>query len=296
MSKNEKKKIKVLRVTQLDAQRIDSRAFTILKDFLVESLKQEPFTFLLHFEPELSACLQFVLWNFSIRKNGKNIGQRMLGTEFVNLQSKEGTLTNRQTYSFVVYIFIQWLRNREHFFVRLMRRLLKIGDDGTGSCRIQKMFTYMETVSTVLYYVNLIAFIQRCDYVSVLQRCVQLKHVYTGKPYPRYIDYKYMRKEMVWENVTQTIMCLIPLVNFHRITFLFNSWFSRRSREVEDVDCNSMKCGICEEEASNPYQIVDCLHVYCYFCLQTNKVDGEIQCYICGINSTAFRPVVFKVS
>jgi len=296
MSKNEKRKLKVLRVTQLDAQQIDNRVFTLLKDFLVESLKQEPFTSLLHFEPELSACLQLVLWNFSIRKNGKNIGQRMLGTEFVNPLSKEGDLTNRQTYSFVVYILIQWVKNREHFFVNLMRKWLKVNDSDVGGCPIQKMFTYIETASRVLYYINLIAFIQRCDYVSILQRCVQLKHVYTGNPYPRYIDYEYMRKEMVWENVTQTIMCVIPLVNFRRISLFFNSWFARKNRGMESVGSDSLKCGICKEVASNPYQIEECLHIYCYFCLQTNKVNGEIQCQFCGVTSNAFQPVIFKVS
>ncbi|XP_066928007.1 peroxisome biogenesis factor 2-like [Clytia hemisphaerica] len=289
MSKNEKQeKYKVLRVTQLDAEQIDSSIFSLLKDSLVNSLKAEPFCKLLNFEPELSVSLQAVLWYFSVYKHGKTVGQNMLGTELVGVNGRK--INNIQCYGLLFAIFIQWFKNRESLWVKLMD---KMDLNGTSLMRI---FKYIESCSEIIVYVNMLLFLTSGNHVSVIERCLNLKHVYTNKPYPRYIDYDYIRKEMVWDTTTKTMLCLLPLINFKKISYHLNRFFNSKKLILKDDNTEvhlSMSCCLCNETLTNPYQ-VGCPHWYCYYCLMANFIDGSFTCILCGMVTETFKPVIFQ--
>ena len=159
-----------------------------------------------------------------------------------------------------------------------------------------RIFKYVESCSEIVVYVNTLLFLTSGNYVSVIERCLNLKHVYTGKPYPRYIDYAYIRKEMVWDATTKTILCLLPLINFKKISYHLSRVFNSRELALKDnntdVDSN-MCCCLCKEMPTNPYQ-VGCSHWYCYYCLMANLIDGSFTCVVCGMVTETFEPVIFS--
>ena len=293
MSKNEKqKKLKVLRVTQFDAEQIDDSIFNTLKNFLIDSLKGDNLSWILNFEPELSTCLHILLWYLSVHKLGKTIGQSMLGTEY-NKQHGS-TIDNNQKKTFLVYIFIKWLRNRETVVLKIVEKYLK-PLKGNHSVQLSKIFKYAELLTNIMVYVNMLQFLRTGDHISIMERCLQLCHVYTGKPYPRYIDYSYIRKEMMWEAITQTVLCVLPLINFKQLFIYFNNLWWRPKKNKSRDSIMEMKCQICELVPTNPYQN-GCYHLFCYYCMMVNTVDGFFTCQVCGHASAELGPANFVPS
>ena len=284
MSKNEKQKLKVLRVTQFDAEQIDNSVFSSLKNFLIDSLKGDHLSWILNYEPELSTCLQLLLWYLSIQKLGKTIGQSMLGTEFT---SQHGSITKNQKKAFLVCVFIKWLSNRESFVLKSVEKYIKPLEGGQ-TATLSKIFKYAELLSNIMVYVNMLQFLRTGDHNSITERCLQLRHVYTGKPYPRYIDYSYIRKEMMWEAITQTVLCVLPLINFKRFFIHLTRLWQQRKEKSGDFRME-MKCQICEEIPTNPYQN-GCCHLYCYFCMMVNSVNNSFTCQVCGNVSSNLVP------
>lgn len=283
MSKNEKPKLKVLRVTQFDAEQIDNSIFNILKSLLVDSFKGDRLSWILNYEPELSTCLQLVLWYLSVQKLGKSIGQSMLGTE---LNNQNGSIADRQKKGFLIFVFLKWFRSRESFFVKLFEMM---NTNHGKSVNLFKIFKRLEVLSDIFVYVNMLQFVRTGDHVSITERCLQLRHVYTGKPYPRYIDYSYIRKEMMWESITQTVLCILPLINFRKIVIVFTRLLkSHKKGEIEESK-TKIECKICMEVATNPYQN-GCSHLFCYYCLMVNTDDGSFQCQVCGNLSSYLFP------
>lgn len=290
MSKNEKqKKLKVLRVTQFDAEQINNSIFNSLKNFLIDSLKSDNLSWILNYEPELSTCLQVLLWYLSVHKLGKTIGQSMLGTEYINQHGS--TIRNNQKNIFLVYIFMKWLRSRESLVLKIFEKYLKSLKSGS-SVSLSKIFKYAELFFNMMIYVNMLQFLRTGDHISIMERCLQLGHVYTGKPFPRYIDYSYIRKEMIWEAITQTVLCILPLINFKRFFIYFNNLRQWQNKKKSEDSIMEIKCQICDLIPTNPYQN-GCCHLYCYYCIMVNSVDSFFTCQVCGHGSIELVPANF---
>ena len=291
MSRNEKQqKLKVLRVTQFDAVQINDSIFNTLKSFLIDSFKADNLSWILNYEPELSTCLRLLLWYLSVHKLGRTIGQSMLGTEYINQHG--ASIGNNQKKTFLVYIFVKWLRNRESSILKIIDKYLKPlkGDD--CSPILSKIFKYADLLTNIMVYVNMLQFLRTGDHISIMERCLQLGHVYTGRPFPRYIDYSYIRKEMMWEATTQTVLCVLPLINFKRFFIYFNNLWQRQKKETSGESFMEMKCQICDLVPTNPYQN-GCCHLYCYYCMMVNSVDSFFTCQVCGHASTELVPANF---
>lgn len=289
MSELKPTKYKVLRVTQLDTEQFDYQMYEMLKTFLFETLKQKPFTVLFKFQPELSAGLRFILWNFTVNKHNKNIGQEILGTEYRNANG--GPMTFKK-YIFGVYVvFLKWLLDRQHFVVKAMELVIST----RKTVYAEKVINSLQTFGQFLALLNFLQFMKSGDHVNFMERMLGWNHVYTNKPTPRYIDYTYKRREMLWAHITDTILCLIPFINFRKIFNIANKLLLKvrnsSQTHAKEFENEEFVCGVCKELPFNPHH-GECDHVYCYYCIQSSlSCAGSFLCSICQFNITQIKPV-----
>lgn len=290
MSQTKNTKYKVLRVTQLDAEQFEYQLYDLLKTFLIDSFKDGPLTVLLNFQSELSAFLRLVLWNFSVKKNNKTIGQDILGTEFQNKNGSATTAVQRHIFGFHVVI-LKWLLDRQEFILKGLEIVMKSREH---IICVEKLLSWLQTFSQFLTLLNFIQFLKTGDHLNLLERLLQLNHVYSRKPTPRYIDYKNKRREMVWENITETILCLMPFINFRKIINIANKAALKitnvqtKKTDKENID---LTCTVCRELSTNPH-CGECGHVYCYYCIQLSLSSaGSFICYNCSFSIVTIKSV-----
>ena len=155
---------------------------------------------------------------------------------------------------------------------------------------------------------NFLMFLLRGRSASLTERVLRLDHVFQEKPAPRYIDYDYMGKELVWQHVGETIISIVPLINFR----LLNRYALQVVRYVrgggggsgggnvgggggvgggDGGTVNDFLCQLCGERATNPYTTGSCRHVFCYYCLQVNvQTDSDFSCPTCGVGVGQMEP------
>jgi len=66
---------------------------------------------------------------------------------------------------------------------------------------------------------------------------------------------------------------LLPLINFRKVkNFLVRNLLRKTTAETgatqQHSDDTYKECVVCAEWPTHPHGIVNCLHVFCYFCLQ----------------------------
>lgn len=284
------KKSVVLRVTQLDAAQLENSVFQILQDELKTSLQNDSLSFLLYVKPELNAILRYILWKLSINKAGITIGQSMFNTEYLYLNQ---SISCRQRYIFgVVTILLPWVKERFSDIIKVFNFLFKANSVIYSPQNIENVYKYIERLLKLLSLINFILFLRYGKRASILERTLQLDHVFSDKPTPRYIDYAYMRKEMLWEATSQTLICLLPFLNVQKLSNTFAKLCRYFRNDVITNHKKLFECAICSEKATNPY-CGNCKHIFCYYCIQVNILyDSGYNCPTCGDVISEIAPTV----
>lgn len=275
----------VLRVTQLDIAQIDTSLFNVLQSEVKLLLEKDSlFVFLLRFEPELNAIIQYIIWKLSTKKNGRTTAQEMFSTEYValgqNMSSRQRDILGFTT------ILLPWVKGRFLNLKNILTRNTQFDID-----LFDNSYVYIETILKILALLNFVIFLRYGKRASILQRLLSLDHVFKDKAVPRYIDYAYMQKELVWDSIVHTLVCIIPYVNFRKLK---NNW-ANFNRWVlnQPVACprNRLVCQVCIQKATNPYA-ANCEHIFCYYCVQANLLsDSNYACPTCGITISEALPL-----
>lgn len=297
---------RVLRVTQLDAHNIDNSIFTNLQTDIKSTFGNDSLSFLSHVEPEINALLRYILWRLSIRDEGVTVGQKMFNTQYLSDNKRMGT-KQRLVYGIIV-VLLPWIKERYNNITNCVDFFLKLGKLSPTRQQNQQQklafgnyYKHVENTIKLLTLLNFLAFLRNGRFVSVLQRLLGLDHVFTRKPSPRYIDYGYMRKEMIWESTAQTIIAVLPLVNIKKLSnfVLRTSIHLNLISSADEVDM--ITCPICQEKVTNPHSAVKqidnlpCHHMFCYFCIQSNLIaDANFACPVCGKAIVEIAPSVMN--
>jgi len=268
---------RVLRVTQLDAARLDASLFNIFQSELKSSLEiDESFSKLLrHLGPELNVILRYIIWRFSVSRNGVTVGQSLYNTMYIS----NGSSINRRTRILfgLLTISLPWLKERRDTLMRILKSMFAVLSIRHTSEGVENWFKYVDRSLKVISLVNFLILLLHGRRASPMEHALQLDHVFCNKPVPRYIDYAYMGKEMIWEQTAQALVCLIPFLNLRKIRNYTLKIFGCFRSDTEDLMCQ-----VCYERATNPYCGI-CEHVFCYYCLRVNmEADSNYACPKCG--------------
>ena len=176
----------------------------------------------------------------------------------------------------------------------------------------------MDTIGSVhsaLTLVSFTAFLVTGHYRTILDRVLRMRLVTPNRAIAREVSFEYLNRQLVWHAFTEFLLFILPMLHIGR----WRRWWARFLRKVrpeggEEETTGELAflpertCAICYKETdaestgaaggratdvTNPYEAVECGHVYCYVCL-AGKIELEEgegwTCLRCGGDVKKCRP------
>lgn len=268
----------VPRVSQLDAMLLDKEVYSLVKSQLVKSVKYFGHGFVTRMEPEIDALLKYIVLKYTVQKARRSVGQQLLQIKY------QDSVSYRKLGRYIgVIVLVKWLTERYGFLTSIVSRKVSVRE-AVGRC-----ISVLEIAFQVIHVVNLVVFLYRGLYPTVLERLFGLHHVSSNPNNTRRISYAYFTRELLWHGFAELLGFILPLINvqyFHNVIKKFvpslseNQGDSAQESNVEFV--HGTTCVICNKPPVLPHGF-GCQHIACYFCIHSNYAsDPSFSCPLCN--------------
>lgn len=270
----------VPRITQLDSVFLNSEALSLVKNQLVSAVKYTGQGLLTKLEPEIDAALQYIILNYTVGKVRSSIGQQLLQIKY-----KETNNTPRKLqYYILLLVGGKWLKERHGDIARTVTGNAS-APDKTSQC-----VNLIEIILKTLNTLNLLLFLYKGSYITILERLLDLQQVSCNPGKPRRISYTFFTRELLWHGFAELLAFVLPLINlqyFHSTMKNFLPSFSKSNgsdpdeEKVTEFDLETT-CVVCNSPPILPHSF-GCSHIACYYCATSNyAVDPTFSCSLCG--------------
>jgi peroxin-2 len=230
-----------LRTPQIDANHLDED-FNSYNWEIFSSLFRNSYSHLIHsFKHEFQLFLRLLTsYNtlFSSRYSA-TIGQQLL-------QIKYSPLLDNRWQKFLYFSSFIFSYLYEKFLVDY-RRLLPL------------QFIYKSFL-----FINFLFFLHSGTYINLFERLTRLKTIHNHQPSLRILDYSYMKRELIWHTLNETLGTIIPFLSSLKArTFMRKYLSGTLMKQLEQTNI----CSVCEQSIVMPHESIgDCKHYFCYVC------------------------------
>eukprot|EP00262_Sarcandra_glabra_P004994 TRINITY_DN16231_c1_g2_i1.p1 TRINITY_DN16231_c1_g2~~TRINITY_DN16231_c1_g2_i1.p1 ORF type:complete len:353 (+),score=36.77 TRINITY_DN16231_c1_g2_i1:69-1127(+) len=269
--------ISISRVNQVDAARLDVEMSAMLKEQLVKVFSLMKPGFLFQYEPELDAFLEFLIWRFSIWVDKPTPGNALMNLRYrderrTTMRGKEvrtglegpGLSFSQKIWYCLATVGGQYIWARLQSFSAFRRW----GDSEQRSFarRIWVLIQRVEGFYKAASFSNLLIFLYTGRYQSLIERVLRARLVYGSPNMNRAVSFEYMNRQLVWNELSEMLLLLLPLLNSPSIKkFLLP--FSKDKSSGSSGD--ETACPVCQAHPTIPFLALPCQHRYCYYCLRT---------------------------
>uniref|UniRef100_A0A7C8Z545 RING-type E3 ubiquitin transferase (cysteine targeting) n=1 Tax=Opuntia streptacantha TaxID=393608 RepID=A0A7C8Z545_OPUST len=104
---------------------------------------------------------------------------------------------------------------------------------------------------------NLLIFLLTGKYRSLIERALRARLVYGSPNMNRSVSFEYMNRQLVWNEFSEMLLLLLPLLNSPSFRHLFHP-FSKDKSSGSTRDETS--CPICQASPSVPFIALPCRH------------------------------------
>lgn len=254
----------------IDAVHLDNEIFNVLKAQMEIILQIIPPWILKQHDLKLDILLHYLIWKLSVCKFHSTFGQQLL-----NMKYPDHKLTPRKQRLILISRIISHLQTN---------------DLPLSSTIISKLSKLVDILFHFLELANLLFFFREGKYPTITDRLLRLRLVCIVNK-PRSISYNYMTRELIWYGFLELLTFTMSVVNYQYIRKMFTRLLckTRKSQSIIGrlVYTIDTKCVVCFKTPVLP-QSIGCAHVFCYYCLQTNRlVDSNFECPSCEYFSEA---------
>ncbi|KAH1240302.1 Peroxisome biogenesis protein 2 [Glycine max] len=260
--------ISISRVNQVDAARLDVEMSAMLKEQLPGMLFQ--------YEAELDAFLEFLIWRFSIWVDKPTPGIALMNLRYRDERAVEprdkvrtglegpGLTVAQKLWYCVATVGGQYIWARLQSFSAFRRW----GDTEQRPLarRLWILIQRIEGIYRAASFGNLLIFLCTGRYRNLIERALRARLVYGSPNMNRAVSFEYMNRQLVWNEFSEMLLLLLPLLNSSSVKNLLRPFSKDKSSgSAED----GTACPICQATPTIPYVALPCQHRYCYYCLRT---------------------------
>ena len=306
--------ITVLRSSQIDAAHLDEELSGMLREQVTRTVSFLDPALMARFQPEIAALLDFLIFRFSVWEGRPLPGMYLMNLRYrdeSSMQALEGnhsgidgpTLSKKQRLLFFLgSIAFPYFWSRAHTYLASRARF----QDSPSTTAAWKALRSLETLYRISSLVNSLIFLGSGRYRSLLERILRARPVYNRELASRAISYEYLNRQLVWAEVSEVLLFLLPLVNIAavkrfvrtklpKLSILDSNNFvasSHRHGTKEKAEDEWSQCKICQRhDIVSPYAAQPCGHVFCYYCIYSNTLaDGQYECPECFVRVDAIKP------
>eukprot|EP00898_Chlorokybus_atmophyticus_P000262 jgi/Chlat1/1236/Chrsp115S00752 len=242
------------------------------------------------FQPELVLVLEYLVFHFSIWRGKPTPGNGLMNLRYRDeramhkLPQRTGIegpgLTRTQCIIFGIATF-----GLRYFWERL-DRLSTFGQwSGPWGALTWRSLLRVKASLRVLQTLNSFAFLrfgrQARLYPRLIERVLQARLVYSRPNMNRAVSFEYMNRQLVWQELSELLLFILPLINIGKIRRFLVDRFSPAHSSAE---LPAAACSICfTNPARTPFESVDCGHMFCYYCVRANcEADRFFRCSRCS--------------
>ncbi|CAN0878140.1 Peroxisome biogenesis protein 2 [Linum grandiflorum] len=282
--------ISISRVNQFDAGRLDVEMSAMLKEQLVKVFSLMKPGMLFQYEPELDAFLEFLIWRFSIWVDKPTPGNALMNLRYRDegapqLRGKlrtglegPGLTTCQKLWYCIATVGGQYFWARLQSFSAFRRW----GDSQQRPLarRAWVLIQHIEGLYKAASFGNLLLFLYTGRFRNLVERILKARLVYGNPNMNRAVSFEYMNRQLVWNEFSEMLLLLLPLLNSSSFKSLFSP-FSKNKSSTSNQDDGS--CPICQATPSIPFLAHPCQHRYCYYCLRTRcAASPSFRCPRCN--------------
>lgn len=268
--------ISISRVNQVDAQRLDVEMSAMLKEQLVKVFSLMKPGMLFQYEPELDAFLEFLIWRFSIWVDKPTPGNALMNLRYRDERALEATAKVRtglegpglavpqKLWYCIATVGGQYIWARLQSFSAFRR-----WGDSEQRPLARRAWTFIQRIEGIYKaasFVNLLVFLYTGRYRTLIERVLQARLVYGSPHMNRAVSFEYMNRQLVWNEFSEMLLLLLPLLNSSSVKSLLHP-FSKDKSSSSGQD--ETVCPICLASPTVPFLALPCQHSYCYYCLRT---------------------------
>ncbi|TMX04905.1 hypothetical protein EJD97_004084 [Solanum chilense] len=282
--------ISISRVNQVDAGRLDIEMSAMLKEQLVKVFSLMKPGMLFQYEPELDAFLEFLIWRFSIWVDKPTPGNALMNLRYRDERASEirgkvrtglegpGLTVAQKIWYCVATVGGQYIWARLQSFSAFRRW----GDSEQRSLArgVWLLMQRMEGIYKAASFSNLLLFLYTGRFRNLIERALRARLVYGSPNMNRAVSFEYMNRQLVWNEFSELLLLLLPLLNSASVKSLLRPFSKDKS---SDSSVDETLCPICQGTPSIPFVAIPCQHRYCYYCLQTRcSASSSFRCPRCG--------------
>uniref|UniRef100_A0A6M2FC11 RING-type E3 ubiquitin transferase (cysteine targeting) n=1 Tax=Populus davidiana TaxID=266767 RepID=A0A6M2FC11_9ROSI len=282
--------ISISRVNQFDAARLDIEMSAMLKEQLVKVFSLMKPGMLFQYEPELDAFLEFLIWRFSIWVDKPTPGNALMNLRYrderamasigkvrTGLEGPGLTIAQKICYC-IATVGGQYTWARLQSFSAFRR-----WGDSEQRPLARRAWIFIQRIEGLYKaasFGNLLIFLYTGRFRNLIERVLQARIVYGSPNMNRAVSFEYMNRQLVWNEFSEMLLLLLPLLNSSSIKKILSP-FSKDKSSSSKVDDDT--CPICQAIPTIPFLALPCQHRYCYHCLSTRCAAAtSFRCPRCG--------------
>jgi len=308
----------VLRVSQVDARRLDDELLEILHEQMSRCV--DAFRVWASASGRASAessvvssrassertrlALDVAVFAWTTARNAPTPGQELMNLRFRNERkflrddamrrsAKTGvegeglSIAQRALYGLVkcagAFAWNAWTRRLA------TERFDEANDDGDEAwkARLWRWSRFAEDAHAVMSFVNFCVFLRNGRYPTLVERLLGARLVYGQPTMARVVDFEYLNQQLAWRELSELVLFTLPYVYNTRVRSLVGSIGARRDALLDDrrsgnrarVSVQAHRCVACGcPEPVHPFVAEPCGHPYCYYCLRARLLERPTDC------------------
>ncbi|KAJ1388760.1 Pex, N-terminal [Sesbania bispinosa] len=259
--------ISISRVNQVDAARLDVEMSAMLKEQLVKVFSLMKPGMLFQYEAELDAFLEFLIWRFSIWVDKPTPGIALMNLRYRDERAVEsrnkvrtglegpGLTVAQKIWYCIATVGGQYIWARLQSFSAFRRW----GDTEQRPLarRLWILIQRIEGIYRAASFGNLLIFLCTGRYRNLIERALRARLVYGSPNMNRAVSFEYMNRQLVWNEFSEMLLLLLPLLNSSSVKNLFRPFSKDKSSSSAE---DGTACPICQAIPTIPFVALPCQH------------------------------------
>ncbi|XP_005997477.1 peroxisome biogenesis factor 2 [Latimeria chalumnae] len=283
----------VLRISQLDAFELNRALEQLVWSQFAQCFQSFKPGLLTHFEPELKAFLQLLLWRFTVYSQNATVGQTLLNIRYKNdlsqAQKYQPMSKHQKLWYAICTVGGRWLQERSH-------DLFRNHPSESAFHKTKYVINFIYGLVKVAGLLNFLIFLQKGRFSTLTERLLGIRAVFLKPQGVRQVGFEYMNRELLWHGFAEFLIFLLPLINTRKLKASIFAWCLPLQDLRNDATLASQhkECTLCGEWPTMPHTI-GCIHVFCYYCIKSNYLfDMYFSCPRCGTMIQNLEPLALN--
>lgn len=302
--------VRVLRVSQIDAGRLDAELTSLLREQLLRVFARVHPGAVARRTPELTLGLDLLVFYFTVWSHRPTPGMELMNLRYRDerrpLVGTSGMEGHRLSVAQRLAHGVAFVAGR-FLWSKLTRAAHDAGwsdaEPHTWRHRAWRAVGHAENAHAVATLVNLLLFLRSGRFRTPWERLSRARLVYHEPNTARVVSFEYLNRQILWRELSDLALFVLPMLDPARLRDAARAFRSRdgdrrdaphATRPDESVSVGDETCAACgAKPPTAPFAAEPCGHVHCYYCARARRAadPARFRCARCNAKVVGVRRV-----